>query len=72
MSKSVTLFADEELLNRAQAKAAQGNSTLDEQFGAWLKQYVYATPTVDYANLMAQLSYAESGHKFSRDEMNER
>lgn len=72
MSKSVTLFADEELLNLAVVKAAQGNSTLNDQFGAWLKQYVYNPPTVDYANLMAQLSYAQSGRAFSRTEMNER
>ncbi len=72
MSNTVTLIADEELLSRAMAKAAQGNSTLNEQFGAWLKQYVYSAPTVDYAGLMAQLSYAESGRSFSREQMNAR
>lgn len=73
MLKNITLSADEELIRRARAKAHSDHTTLNEAFRWWLARYVQSEQTVaEYTALMEQLSYAEAGRHFSRDELNER
>ena len=71
--KNVTLSAPQELLNKARAKALERNSTLNAMFRDWLASVAREPSTVeDVRDLLAKLSYAKAGGKFSRDEMNER
>jgi hypothetical protein len=73
--KTITLSADEDLIEAAQARARAEHSTLDEQFRLWLAQYSGEEERVERARaLLARVrSYARTGgRKFTRDEMNER
>ena len=73
MLKNITLSADKQLIQLARKKAARENTTLNLQFRAWLERYVSTDrKLIDYDSLMDQFEYAQSGKKFSRDEMNER
>lgn len=73
MLRNVTLSADEKLIQRARQKAMREHSTLNMQFRAWLERYVGAEArTTEYQDLMGRLAYAQSGRKYSRDELNER
>jgi hypothetical protein len=73
MLKNITLSAEEELINKARAKANKEHTTLNATFRQWLKQYIHKnTKTIDFNNFMEQLDYAEPGRHFSREESNER
>ncbi|NJK29557.1 MAG: hypothetical protein HC851_15515 [Acaryochloris sp. RU_4_1] len=73
MLKNITLSVDHQLLQLAREKAAKENSTLNAQFRAWLERYVSTDrKLIDYDTLMAQVTYAQPGKTFCRDEMNER
>ena len=73
MLKNITLSADEEVIRRARKKAQKENTTINEQFRLWLNRFINSDMRLnDYDALMKKLSYASSGKKFSRDEMNER
>ncbi len=73
MLKNITLSADEELIRKARRKAQKENTTVNEQFRLWLKRFINTgNRMIDYDALMQKLSYASSGKKFSRDELNER
>jgi hypothetical protein len=72
--KNITLSAPAELIEAARKNAANKGTTLNSEFRAWL-----ASQSVDrnqrasrYADLLKKLSNANSGRKFSREEMNER
>ena len=71
--KNITLSADEYLIRTAREKASKEKTSLNALFRKWLDQYAGKNkPAMVYEELMERFSYARSGKKFSRDEMNER
>ena len=72
MLKNITLSADEQLIKKAREKAKREHTTLNENFRRWLKRYVLSDSNTSYENLLHELNYANSGRKFTRDELNER
>ena len=82
--KSITLSAEEELIEAAQRRAAANNTTIDALFRNWLAQYVSTGPDPDPEVRKRQAEKAMitmrevqkdigiGGRKFTREEMNER
>lgn len=73
--KNITLSADETLIEAARERARAEHTTLNEQFRRWLEDYVQRKQQAERALAVLERigSYAGSGgHKFTRDEMNER
>ena len=71
--KNVTLSADDDLIRRARDKAGKQRTTLNALFRSWLWRYVGRPGGgTDFEDLMDRLSYADSGGRFTRDELNER
>ena len=73
--KNVTFSAHEDLIQAARKKAQARNRTLNDEFRAWLEDYVGRGEQADRALLFMDhvTQYAHSGGtKFSREEMNER
>lgn len=71
--KNITLSADEFLIEKARQKAKKERKSLNVVFREWLSRYAGRTDVAqDYLKMMKKLGYARSGHKFTRDEMNER
>ncbi len=71
--KNITLSADEHLIRAAREKASKEKTSLNALFRKWLVHYTdNDKPKMIYEELMERLSYARSGRKFSREEMNER
>ncbi|MDH5718789.1 MAG: antitoxin [Spirochaetia bacterium] len=71
--KNITFKADDALIEKARLKAKQENRSLNDVFNDWLKLYIYPFEhSNNYIGLMENLSYANSGKSFARDEMNER
>ena len=82
--KSITLSADDELIEAAQRRATAGNTTIESLFRKWLAQYVSTGPDPDPEVRRRQAEKAMStlhelqgvfgtdGRKFTREEMNER
>lgn len=71
--KSITVTADDSLVEQAEAVAAARKTTLDQLFHDWLADLV-SIPGKDehLASLFHRLDYVQSGGPFARDEMNER
>lgn len=73
MLKNITLSAEEKLIALARARAAAENTTLNAEFRRWLAHYAERPPSEnEFLQLMSQMSYAQPGRQFSREEMNER
>ena len=73
MLKNITLSADEALIREARRQATLQNTTLNALFREWLEQYLRRQDAVaQYDELMQRLSHVNAGHKFTREEMNER
>lgn len=71
--KRVTFNVDEKLLKKAEVEAKKENKTLNSLFCELLDDYVERKEAAkNFHKLMKDLSYANSGGKFSRDEMNGR
>lgn len=71
--KNITLSAREELIERARGVANQRKSTLNALFREWLEDLVRQQDReAKLRELDVRLGYANSGGKFSREEMNER
>ena len=73
--KNITLSADESLIEAARWRAAKEGTTLNAQFRLWLSDYVGRSRQADTALETIQAlrgEIATGGHKFTRDEMNER
>ena len=71
--RNITLSAEEALIEKARRRALKERTTLNSAFRAWLKSYVrQEAPSRSYRELMAQLSYASPGRRFTREESNER
>ena len=73
MKKNITLSAEDFLIEKARRKAVIEHTTLNQAFRDWLTEYVEEdSGRENFTNMMERLSYARSGGKFSRDELNER
>ncbi|HEY7392912.1 MAG TPA: hypothetical protein VH640_30610 [Bryobacteraceae bacterium] len=71
--KNITFSADEDLIERARARATEEKTTLNILFRQWLERYVGPAPTVEeYRRLMERLEHVDAGRKFTRDETNSR
>jgi hypothetical protein len=73
--KSITVKADERLIEAAEARARLEHTTLDEQFRCWLAEYAGQPPRAREAMavvLELQGKLRTGGRKFTRDEMNDR
>jgi hypothetical protein len=73
--KNITLSADEHLIEAARARARAEHTTLNEQFRRWLGEYAQRQKKADAAvavidELRERLG--TGGHRFTREEMNER
>ncbi|MGH8552278.1 MAG: hypothetical protein ACRERS_03205 [Methylococcales bacterium] len=69
------MSADENLIEAARERARAENTTLDEQFQRWLKEYVTREKQAEEAMAVIQELRGKlrtGGRKFSRDELNER
>jgi len=73
MTKNITLTADEAVIQQARRRAVEENTTLNELFRGWIKQYVQQPAASDrFVDIMAQLQHIQAGRAFTREEMNER
>ena len=71
--KNITLSADEKLIEAARERARTEHTTLNEQFRRWLEEYTQQQRMRRYDEVIASLKgKVRVGHKFTRDEMNER
>jgi len=73
--KNITLSADERLIEAARECARAERTTVNELFRRWLTDYTQRKQRAHEAMAVIDRisSYAGSGgHKFTRDEMNER
>ena len=72
MNKDIILSADEAVIRQARRRAVEENTTLNELFLGWLKQYVQQPAASDrFADIMSQLQHVQAGSSFTREEMNE-
>jgi hypothetical protein len=75
MLRNITLTAEDALIDRARAIAAENHTTLNVAFRDWLAAYVAGQDRAAverFRGVMAQLGGADPGRAFNRDEMNER
>ena len=72
--KSITLRADERVIEAARERARAEHTSLNEQFRRWLADYAHARERMQrYDEVMASLrGRVKMGSKLTRDEMNER
>ena len=73
--KNITLSADEGLIEAARERARAEHTTLNEQFRRWLRDYTRREQQADDAMAVIRELRGKvrtGGHKFTRDEMNER
>jgi hypothetical protein len=73
--KNITLSADERLIDAARDRARSRKTTLNDEFRRWLADYVGGEEQADDAMRFLrelQAKYTTGGHKFTRDELNER
>ena len=73
--KNITLSADERLIEATRQRAVAERTTLNAKFQLWLSDYVGRGRQADTALETIQAlrdGIATGGHKFTRDEMNER
>jgi hypothetical protein len=71
--RNITLSAEESAIERAREVARSEHKTLNQAFREWLNWY--ASRRINRAEMDAlfeKLKYADTGRKFTRDEMNER
>ncbi len=73
MIKNITLSAEADLIDAAREIAKSEHKTLNAVFREWLEQYrSRVSSATSYRETMSRLSHADSGRRFSREEMNER
>ncbi|MDQ3459587.1 MAG: hypothetical protein M3498_09860 [Deinococcota bacterium] len=73
--KNITLSADEKLIEAARKRARADHTTLNEQFRRWLESYARRKEQAEEAmRVVKELrgKLRTGGHKFTREEMNER
>jgi hypothetical protein len=73
--RNVTFSADERLIDAARERAQRERTTLNEQFRLWLASYAAreerARAAMDLVHDL-QRTVRTTGHRFTRDELNER
>jgi hypothetical protein len=73
VAKNITLSADEELIERARARAREQHTSLNAEFRQWLSRFAgEGDARENYARIMAELEEVAAGGHFDRDELNER
>jgi len=73
MLKNITLNADSSLLEAARQRAQTEHKSLNSLFRDWLTGYARGNIRKGhYHEIMSRLSYAASGGRYTRQEMNER
>lgn len=73
MTKNITLSADQDLIERARARAREQHTSLNEAFREWLKHFVgEGDARTTYHRIMSDLAEVHAGRHFDRDELNER
>jgi len=71
--KSITLSADENLIEQARFTAKAQHRTLNAAFREWLGQFTGQSGNAkEFDSLMKRLKHVRAGRRFTRDEMNER
>jgi hypothetical protein len=73
--KNITLSADEKLIEAARERARAEHTTLNEQFRRWLESYARHKEQAEEAMRVVEELRGKlrtDGHKFTREEMNER
>lgn len=71
--KNITFSADPTVIQKAREQARKAGMTLNDAFRQWLGAFAgQGSGDANYRDLMKQLSYARSGKRFSRQELNER
>ncbi|CAN5505893.1 hypothetical protein BH24DEI1_BH24DEI1_16340 [soil metagenome] len=73
--KNITLSADEKLIEAARKRARADHTTLNEQFRRWLESYARRKEQAEEAMRVVEELRGKlrtGGHKFTREEMNER
>ena len=71
--KSITLSADEDLIERARLIARGQRRTLNAAFREWLTQFTQSAGDAQGLDaLMNRLVHVDAGGRFTRDELNER
>jgi len=71
-AENIAFKTDKSNIELAREEARGQNTTLHELFRDWLKGIPCRIRARKYRALMNRLRYADSGRKFTRDEMNER
>ncbi len=73
MVKNITLSADETLIEKARRRALREQTTLNQLFRRWLRQYsIQEEAGLRFAEVMQRLSYVSAGKRFSREDLNAR
>ncbi|MGH9482190.1 MAG: hypothetical protein ACRD1L_08860 [Terriglobales bacterium] len=72
--KTITLSADERLIEHARDTARARKTTLNAEFRKWLADYTgrRRMTGAEFRAFMKRLGYVDAGRKFSREEMHER
>jgi len=70
--KSITLSADENLIEQARLIAKAQRRTLNAAFREWLEQFTGQSRSAQDDFLMKRLRHVRAGRRFTRSEMNER
>ena len=73
MLKSITLSAEDLLIQKARDKARKEKKTLNALFREWLDGYIHnKTLENRYEQFMDRTGYVNPGKKFTREELNAR
>ncbi|HEY7334614.1 MAG TPA: hypothetical protein VH639_07000 [Bryobacteraceae bacterium] len=73
MWKNITFSADDELIERARARANEQKTSLNIVFRHWLERYAASDSLEDgYRRLMKEMKSVDAGRKFTREELNSR
>jgi len=71
--KNVTLSADANLIEQARLIAKSQHRTLNAAFREWLEHFTGQSGSAEeFDSLMKRLKHVRAGHRYTRDEMNER
>ncbi|MBS3969472.1 MAG: hypothetical protein KGZ94_05065 [Clostridia bacterium] len=71
--KNITFNIDEDVIEKARAKAQMNKTTLNSLVKEWLSDYIKNTNIPrELDSFMSKTNYVEAGRSFSRDEYNER
>jgi len=77
MFRNITLSAEDAMIEAARERAHQQHTSLNALFRDWLASYAYGNDQPEkkvqaFRAAMKKLNYVHSGHKISREDLNER